>query len=165
MPLSSPETDFAAILNVLASHQVDFVVVGGIAATLQGAPVATFDIDIVHSRERSNIERLLAALHEMEAVYRFQPDRRLVPNASHLSSAGHNLLLTKFGPLDVLGSIGNAHEWPELIRCSEEVQLDPNLAIAVLDLPTQIAIKEEVAGEKDALMLPILRRTLAERNR
>lgn len=160
---SNPEPDFLAILHVLSRHDVDFVVVGGVAATIQGVPVTTFDIDIVHSRESSNVRRLLSALKELDAVYRFPRERRLAPNESHLSSGGHNLLETKFGPLDVLGTIGKDHDWAELAATSDSVQLDSTLLIAVLDLPTQITIKEEVGGEKDALMLPILRRTLAER--
>lgn len=160
MPHSSALPDFAAILEVLARHKVDFIVVGGIAANLQGASISTLDIDIVHSRTASNVERLLLALADLEAIYRIQPERRLAPNASHLSSGGHNLLLTKHGPLDVLGTIGNGHTWEELSGQSDTVQLDSGLIIAVLDLPTQIAIKEEVAGAKDALALPILRRTL-----
>jgi hypothetical protein len=42
--------DFLAILRSLAQHEVEFIVVGGISAVLQGAPIATFDLDVVHSR-------------------------------------------------------------------------------------------------------------------
>jgi hypothetical protein len=35
----------------------------------------------------------------------------------------------------------------------------------VLDLETLIAVKEELGGEKDLAMLPILRRTLEESRR
>lgn len=42
--------DFSAVLEVLAKHEVDFIVVDGVCAVLLGAPVATFDLDIVHSR-------------------------------------------------------------------------------------------------------------------
>jgi len=42
------------MLRVLRGHQVDFIVVGGVAAVLQGAPVSTFDVDVVHSREEGN---------------------------------------------------------------------------------------------------------------
>ena len=164
MQPSSPEPDLFAILEVLLRHRVDFIVVGGVAATLQGAPILTMDVDIVHAREKSNIERLLGALRELDAFYRLQASRRLPPNSSHLSSPGHHLLSTKFGALDVLGTIGHAHDWSELIHRTDIVQLNEGMTIAVLDLPTQIAIKEEVNRPKDAIMLPILRQTLAERS-
>jgi hypothetical protein len=42
----------------------------------------------------------------MGAVYRVQPDRRLEPDATHLRSPGRQLLMTRYGPLDLLGTIG-----------------------------------------------------------
>lgn len=36
---------------MLAGHGVDFIVVGGVAAVLGGAPISTFDLDIVHARD------------------------------------------------------------------------------------------------------------------
>ena len=56
-----PKPDFLAILQTLAKHQVDFIVVGGVGAVLQGAPISTFDLDVVHSRTSDNIDRLLVA--------------------------------------------------------------------------------------------------------
>ena len=57
-----PKPDFLAILQPLAKHQVDFIVVGEVGAVLQGAPISTFDLDVVHSRTSDNIDRLLVAL-------------------------------------------------------------------------------------------------------
>lgn len=108
--------DYIAILRELSEHRVDFVVVGGVGAVLQGAPVMTFDLDIVHSTETSNVERLAAALESLDACYRMQPERKIVPRASHLASPGHPLLMTRLGPLDVLGAIGLGHVYGELIE-------------------------------------------------
>ena len=60
--------------------------------------MTTFDLDIVHARDRENIVRLLSALEELEAVYRARPEQQLRPGESHPASPGHQLLLTKFGP-------------------------------------------------------------------
>lgn len=46
------------------------MVVGGLAAVLNGAPVNTFDIDLVHSRNDTNIARLRQVLEERDAVFR-----------------------------------------------------------------------------------------------
>jgi len=51
--------DFGCLLRILAEHGVDFLVVGGVGAVLQGATLSTFDLDIVHSTEPANITRLL----------------------------------------------------------------------------------------------------------
>ena len=72
-----PASDFLAIMRELHKHGVQFIVVGGVGAVLQGAPISTFDLDIVHSRETENVTRLLAALQGLDAYYRMQPALRL----------------------------------------------------------------------------------------
>jgi len=113
-----PKNRFASILQTLNDHGVDFIVVGGVAAVLQGAPVSTFDVDVVHSTAPDNVTRLLAALERMDAYYRIQPERRLRPDATHLSSPGHQLLATRFGPLDLLGVVGKGRSYPDLLADS-----------------------------------------------
>ena len=63
-----PKSRFFSVLQTLASHRVDFIVVGGVAAVLRGAPVSTFDLDLVHSTAPDNIGRLLAALESWTLV-------------------------------------------------------------------------------------------------
>jgi hypothetical protein len=156
---------FAAILVDLRRHQVDFIVVGGIAAWLEGVPGNTIDLDVVHSREPDNIARLLAALDSLDATYRMRPELALKPDASHLASPGHQLLMTRFGPLDVLGTIGRSRSYDDLMPHSHELEVGEGLRVRVLNLETLIAVKEEVAGERDLAVLPIMRRTLEEKRR
>jgi hypothetical protein len=160
-----PKPDYAAILRTLVEYGVDFVVVGGVGAVLQGAPVTTFDIDVVHSTAEPNVTRLLSALDSLDACYRVQPERRLKPQASHLASSGHQLLITRYGPLDLLGSIGKGHTYSDLIPHTEPLNIAPNFPVPVLELAKLIEVKEETAGEKDRAVLPILRRTLQEKRR
>ena len=86
-------TDFETILKILASHKVDCVMVGGMAAVLQGAPITTIDLDIVHSRKDENLDRLEAALRDLDAYYREKPDIRIAPDRARLAGPGHHLLL------------------------------------------------------------------------
>jgi len=137
-------------------------VVGGVGAALHGAPVSTFDLDIVHSRAQANVDRLLVALESLEVVYRTQPERKLKPDRSHLASGSHQLLMTRFGPLDVMGTIGRRQDYDDLLPRSEEMAVGGGTIVRVLDLETLIATKEEMAGDKDLATLPILRRTLRE---
>jgi hypothetical protein len=67
--------DVTALLGILVARRVDFIVVGGAAAVLQGAPIVTADVDILYSQAPANIARLLAALEELDAVFRmtFRP--------------------------------------------------------------------------------------------
>ena len=155
-----PATDFLSALRALHEAGVDFVVVGGLAAVLNGAPVNTFDLDIVHSRTAENIARLLSVIQGMDAIYRMQPSRRLRPNASHLSSPGHHNLLTTFGPLDVLGTVGRGMGYEDLLPHSLEMEIGGGARVRVLDLQTIVALKEQLGGEKDLAVLPVPRRTL-----
>jgi len=144
---------------------VDFIVAGGVAAVLEGVPLATFDLDIVHSRVPANISRLLAALRALDARYRIQPEKRLQPDESHLASPGHQLLLTRLGPLDVLGSIGRSRCYDDLLAHSHRTSAADGLEVRVLDLETLVAVKEETGQEKDLAALPLLRRCLDESRR
>jgi hypothetical protein len=149
-----------SILLALARHNVDFLVVGGYAAVALGAPIMTWDLDIVHSTAPENLARLLPALEELDAIYRYRPELR--PNESHLAGKGHCLLKTRFGSFDVLGAIGKGHGYEDLLPHTQWVEVLEGFKVRVLDLETQIAIKEEVGGEKDLAVLPVLRATLAE---
>jgi len=151
---------FRSVLQTLADHRVEFIVVGGVAAVLEGVPANTFDVDVVHCTSAENVARLMAALQEMQACYRYRPELR--PNESHLSTMGHQLLQTRDCPLDVLGAIGKGRSYRDLLPHSHPVKLSDTLTVPVLDLETQIAVKEELAGPKDLAVLPVLRATLAE---
>lgn len=158
-----PRPEFRAILDVLARHEVDFVVIGGVAAVLHGAPVATFDLDIVHARDASNVRRLMSALREMGAYYRERPELRKLPDEEHLAGPGHHLLLTGSGPLDVLGVVATGDAYQELAGHVTTLDLGGGLSVQVLDLDVLIVIKERLDRERDRAALPILRRTLRER--
>lgn len=156
-----PKTDFQEILEVLAAHRVDFIVVSGVSAVLQGAPIATFDLDIVHSRDPANIERLMGALKGLGTHDRCDA-RKLEPAPTHLASPGHQLLLTTYGPLDLLGEIGAGSGYETLLGEAEEMDLS-KVRVKVLGLSALIRTKEEAGRVKDKAMLPVLRGTLAER--
>jgi len=144
---------------------VDFVVVGGVCAVLHGAPVATFDLDVVHSRDPENIMRLQAALRALEARYRVPGHRHRRPDESHLASAGHQLLMTRYGPLDLLGAIGAGRDYGALLAHTVRMRIGAGLNVRLLDLPTLIEIKQETGGDKDKAVLAILRRTLEEKRK
>jgi len=80
-------------LEILARHRVDLVVVGSIAAVLNGAPIATFDLDVVHSRSQENLDRLAAALTDTEARYRDLSGRDLLPEAVTLNVGSATVLV------------------------------------------------------------------------
>ena len=155
---------FAEILRLLAANDVEFVVVGMTAGILHGAPVTTIDLDVVHRRTPENVARLLRVLGELDAFYRHDP-RQLRPEESHLSGPGHQLLVTRYGDLDCLGTIDAGRGYEELLPLTVEMRLSDGSAIRVLSLPALIEAKERAGRAKDLAALPVLRATLDERQR
>lgn len=134
------------------------------AGVLQGAPVTTFDLDVVHRRSPDNVARLLRVLTTLEAVYRHDA-RRLRPQASHLSGPGHQLLTTIHGDLDCLGTIGDGVDYEGLLGQTVSMSLSGGLNVRVLSLAALIEAKEQAGRPKDLAALPVLRATLQEISR
>jgi hypothetical protein len=61
-------TSLLTLLRTLSGRDVDYIVVGGLAGVLHGAPVVTADLDIVHSRAASNVARLLTVLENSKTA-------------------------------------------------------------------------------------------------
>jgi predicted nucleotidyltransferase len=154
----------AEVLEELSRAQVEYVVVGMTAAILQGAPMLTNDVDIVHRRTPENVERLLRVLASLDAAYRTD-HRRLRPNASILIGPGHNLFQTRAGDLDCLGAIDGNAAYEELLPDSTVIDLGDGLRCRALLLERVIEIKQRAARPKDLAALPVLRATLDELRR
>lgn len=162
--MSHPEqADLDALITALLEGGVELIVVGGAAAVLQGAPVTTQDLDIVHRRTPENVGRLLEVLVELDAFGREPDRRRLRPTAEHLLGTGQLNLSTSLGPLDPLCRLHDGRGYEELLAHSE-VLTDGKLEIRVLDLPTLIEVKSATGRAKDRLVVPILLALLAKRS-
>jgi hypothetical protein len=150
---------FLEILKALCRHEVDFVVVGGVAAVLEGAPVSTFDLDVMHRRTEENQRRLLAALQELNARYADPAGRMIVPDALKLATLQLHRLVTDSGPLDILTEIAPGLSFEE-VRDETVVYDVAGLAVRVLSLEAVIRSKEHADRDKDRAALPLLRKTL-----
>jgi hypothetical protein len=153
------------ILQGLAAARVEYVVVGMTAGVLLGAPVVTFDVDIVHRRTDDNVERLLTWLLAHGAYHRLDlANRRLPPQREPLRGTGHINLQTDLGKLDVLCELGEGEGYDEIIGDAVEVTL-ADAVVLVLDLPRLIQVKAKANRPKDRAVLPVLLATLDERTR
>lgn len=153
-------SNLADLLRTLATRDIEFVVVGGMAGVLQGAPVVTADLDIVHRRTAPNVARLLSVLRDVSAEFRADP-RHLQPQEHHLAGPGHVLLQTRLGPLDALGEIqGQGYE--ALEPFTDRLPIGGGLEVKVLRLDKLIALKAAAGRPKDLAALPTLRATLEE---
>ena len=89
------------ILRVLSAHEVDFVVIGGIAVQAHGYIRGTRDVDIIVRPTMLNLSRLSEALVEVEAELRRSAALNLA-DPHQLRRAPFVRLTTKLGPLDVV---------------------------------------------------------------
>ena len=152
------------ILAVVARHQVSFVVIGGLAAIAWGSPHVTSDIDIAPDRTAPNLERLSAALDELDARV-WTP---AVPegvafghDALSLADVGVRNLVTRFGRLDISFLPSGTQGYDDLHRDAERLDL-LGVVVEVASLADVIRSKEAAGRDKDRLVLPALRRLLEE---
>jgi hypothetical protein len=154
---------FQKLLELLVEHNVEFIVVGGLAGVLQGSPLNTRDLDIVYRLSELNIARLLVVLRQLNSVFR-NDSRMIEPNESHMRTRGHKLLETSLGPLDCLGTIEEDTDYEALAGHLDIIDLG-NFSVQVISLPRLIEVKEKLTRPKDQLALMHLRATLSERSK
>lgn len=112
------------LFQALARHGVEYVTVGGVAIQAHGAQRLTRDLDVAIAASKENLDRLAAALVDVDARILGSDGQRSrsVPSAAMLASGDQWHLITDHGPLDVvtlpahLGSFADmrarAHEVP-----------------------------------------------------
>lgn len=164
MPTSgtrSKGADLSALLEGLMEAGVQFILVGGLAAVVQGAPVTTMHVDIVHSRSAENIDRLLRFLRSIDAFHRRPGDRVIEPSKSDLSGVGHTLFTTRLGPLDVLGVIEEGRAYEDLHEHTVEIEFRGHV-LRVLDLKMLVELKRTSRDPKDKQRLPVLEEMLRQ---
>lgn len=151
------------LLDALLAAEVEFVVIGGLAAVLHGAPLVTTDVDIVHRKTPENIARILGVLLPLHAHAR--GDRRVLPpTESALAGRGHILLDTDWGAVDVLCEIGDGQDYDWLLPRSELIAREER-SVRIVSLATLIELKRAANRPKDRLAIPILLATLEARTR
>jgi hypothetical protein len=143
--------DPAAIFAALAVHEVDYLVVGGVAVLVHGYPRLTLDLDILPSPDVANLRRLAAALAELRAVGRDADGGEVPLNASHPEglAVGDLFLETTAGALDLVNG-----ERPDLkryrrLKSRAIVAEIAGLAVQVIGKADLISMKREAGREKD----------------
>lgn len=99
-------TRFGELLGVLTRGAVDFILVGGVAATAHGSARSTQDIDLLYSREPENLKRLADCLAPHRPYLRGAPEGLPFRLDVATLRAGLNFtLVTDLGWIDLLGEI------------------------------------------------------------
>lgn len=144
----------------LAQAQVEFVVVGGISAVLQGAPIITVDLDVCYRRTPANIAHLVAALAPLQPRPRgFPSDLPFTFDERTLLLGSNFTLEVGDEHLDLLGVMSGIGGYEQIIGHARHV-LVGELPVKVLSLAQLIATKTAANRPKDLAVLPVLQATL-----
>ena len=158
-------TDFPTLLRVLTEGAVEFVIVGGFAATIHGSSTPTRDLDLVYSRAGANLDRLAGALAPYKPYLRGAPpglpfhwDRGTLERGLNFT------LVTELGAVDLLGEIAGGGGYADLLPHSEEVALY-GLRCRCLGLDKLIEVKRAAGRARDLLAVADLESLREERRR
>lgn len=156
------------LLELLHLHNLEFVVIGGVAERLLGSPRVTGDIDICPSLEAANLGRLAAALEDLEAKFRPPGLEEGLPSPEPWSARSFGsftslALVTRLGQLDVWFTPTGTKGYSDLIENAIEVEVR-GVRFRVASLDDIIRNKEAAGGLEYLSHLPLLRE-LRERRR
>ena len=167
-----PALDVERIFAVLATHEVEYVLIGGVATRVHGAQRLTYDLDVVTSVEVENLDRIAAALRELGAFLRVggmsDDEARALPvilDGLALRTMEISTWRTDAGDIDVLAHIRNEAGafvgYADLLRQSTETMVG-EVFVRIAGLNDIVASKRFAARPKDLEALPELEELLRE---
>lgn len=156
-------TDFRSLLNALTSAGVEFIVVGGAAATGHGSARLTLDLDIVYRRSSDNHGRLVSALADHEPYLRGAPPGLPFRWDAQTIERGLNFTLTtSLGDIDALGEIVGGGGYADLLPYSVVMKLF-GMECYCLGLKKLIQVKRAAGRPKDLEVIAELEALLDEK--
>lgn len=147
------------LLGALSRHRVNFVLIGALAARLHGFPRLTADADITPAGDKPNLERLAAALNELDAkIYTESVPEGLAFDCSATTLARARMwnLVTGAGRLDIAFEPAGVEGYDDLKKDAERFEAF-GVRFLVASLDDIIRSKEAAGRPKDLDDVAILR--------
>lgn len=155
-------TDFGALLRLLTENEVEFIIVGGAAATAHGSARLTLDLDIVYKRSTTNIARLVEALHPIQPYLRGAPPGLPFDWSSETIEKGLNFtLITSLGALDLLGEIVGGGGYEQLSAETIDIEV-AGVSCQCISVERLIQVKRAAGRPKDLETVAELQQILNE---
>jgi hypothetical protein len=148
-PAPPPPLDVDRIVATLLRHEVDFVVIGGIAVLAHGHPRATFDVDFMADLGADNMTRLASALGELHAQVRGVDGELLEVDPTdpdQLASGANWTLVTDAGWADFMPAAEGARSYSEIATAAVPVR---GGSFRVVGLDDLIRMKRASGRDKD----------------
>lgn len=144
------------LLKALYDQSVEYVIIGGAAAVLQGSAYVTADLDVCYSGEKENLKKVATALAPSNPSLRGAPKNLPFQLDADTLKAGLNFTLTTdLGDLDLLGEVAGLGGFVEVLSFSEELEIF-GIRCKVLTLEGLIKTKRAIGRAKDLRLLPEL---------
>lgn len=144
-------------ITALASHEIEFVIVGGIAIRLHSSAYITQHLDFCYSRSNENLRKLASALSPFEPRPRkFPAELPYIFDDTTLRNGTNFTFTTLIGDIDLLGEVKGVGDYHEVVNHSVEFEIY-GYKIKALSLEALIIAKTEAGRPKDLLVLPELR--------
>ncbi len=141
--------DLELILRQLTSHEVEFVIIDGVAAAAQGSVRPTYDLDVCYRRTPENLERLADALAPLHPRLRGVPENLLFQWDARTLQRGLNFTLqVDAGAIDLLGEVTGLGGYDQVLTASEVMELY-GMSVRVLTLEGLIAAKRATGRPRD----------------
>jgi len=140
---------FETILRALVGKGVRFVVVGGVAATVQGSARVTNDIDFCYDTATDNLERLVALLTGWHAYLRgVERGLPFILDVRAFRTTPIMTLTTDVGDIDVMDRVLGVGDYAAAVKASDAVRIG-DVPFRALTLEALIASKRAVRRKKD----------------
>lgn len=140
------------LVRLLLDAEVEFVVIGGMAAIAYGSATFTQDFDVTASFNEDNLARLLKALAPFHPRYALAVPKRPVTESPAELAANRNLyLLTDLGRLDVLSEVLPVGPYAEVAARAVTMDLYGH-PCRIISLDDLIAVKRHLGRDKDRIV-------------
>jgi len=137
------------LLTLLNQHQVEYVLIGGLAMRAHGSAQLTQDLDICYARSLKNLKALVAAFSTIHPSLRGAPPDLPFKFDEPTLLAGLNFTLTTdLGWVDILGEVSGIGPY-EKVAAQSSVQEMYGLQVRVLSLDGLISAKKAAGRGKD----------------
>jgi hypothetical protein len=147
---------------LLVANDVEFIIVGGAAATAHGSARLTLDLDVVYSRDNVNLERIVRALAPSQPYLRGTPPGLPFEWSVETLKKGLNFtLITTLGALDLLGEIVGGGGYDELKPETIKIEV-AGAECMCLSLQRLIEVKRAAGRPKDLEAIAELEQILEE---
>lgn len=145
------------LLATLVRADVDFVVIGGVAAILHGATHSTHDLDIAAPIDDENVRRLWKVVGDLHPRWATVPKHPPVQETIETLATFRNIdLLTDLGRLAVLGEVPTLPIYKALRAGAVSMSIR-ELRAPVISLSDLIRIKESLGRPQDRIVAEQLR--------